>query len=258
MTRLPTSSESAASAIRFFGKPGGLIMVVLLLLAVECGEAKIRKNVHVPAIMKRLYMHKALDGCESPNPVFSILANGSPGSTTIEFNLTYGDNVDADRTRLSLDLPRACVAEARPPPEVELKATASGWTGTRQLRFRRRGASYSPRRRSGSNPGNGLCRRIKLYVEFRDMGWDKWVLAPGGYWAHQCDGRCVFPMSAKMNVTNHATVRSLVHSMVTAGVRAPCCVPVKLAPQNLLYIDSYGHVVLKTFPDMTVTDCGCR
>lgn len=116
----------------------------------------------------------------------------------------------------------------------------------------------SPRRRSGSSPGNGLCRRTKLYVEFRDMGWGEWIVAPTGYWAHQCEGSCAFPMSANMNVTNHAAVKSLMHSMTTAGVRAPCCVPVKLAPQNLLYIDSYDHVVLKTFPEMTVADCGCR
>ncbi|KAG0411579.1 hypothetical protein HPB47_011309 [Ixodes persulcatus] len=319
-----TRHEPGASlAIRLFARHAGLVVAALLCLSFGRAEVPLRERVHVPAIMKRLYEHRALEGCDSQSPVFSILANGSESSADsmiIDFNTTHDDNVNVERTRLSLDMPRECLVAPRPP--LELKATSSGWTGTRQLHFRRRGASYvapleaplsvingrlfqvtlsmneswvsscpmseasaslifnyprchhssrrrfrrhvkpdrhdSPRRRSGSSPGNGLCRRTKLYVEFRDMGWGEWIVAPTGYWAHQCEGSCAFPMSANMNVTNHAAVKSLMHSMTTAGVRAPCCVPVKLAPQNLLYIDSYDHVVLKTFPEMTVADCGCR
>ncbi|EEC13924.1 bone morphogenetic protein, putative [Ixodes scapularis] len=258
MQQFSTSPVPGASpAIRLFARHAGLVVAALLCLSFGRAEVPLRERVHVPAIMKRLYEHRALEGCDSQSPVFSILANGSADSMIIDFNTTHDDNVDVERTRLSLDMPRECLVAPRPP--LELKATSSGWTGTRQLHFRRRGASHkSPRRRSGSSPGNGLCRRTKLYVEFRDMGWGEWIVAPTGYWAHQCEGSCAFPMSANMNVTNHAAVKSLMHSMTTAGVRAPCCVPVKLAPQNLLYIDSYDHVVLKTFPEMTVADCGCR
>lgn len=90
------------------------------------------------------------------------------------------------------------------------------------------------------------------------MGWDEWVVAPNGFLAQQCEGRCLYPMGPHMNVTNHAAMRSLLYSMVHSGVREPCCVPVRLASQNILFLNSHGHVMLKTFPNMIVEDCGCR
>ncbi|VDP12398.1 unnamed protein product [Onchocerca flexuosa] len=61
---------------------------------------------------------------------------------------------------------------------------------------------------SASNKG---CRRRTLYVDFKDLGWQDWVIAPDGYHAYYCDGFCSFPLNNHMNATNHAIVQTLVH-----------------------------------------------
>ncbi|GFR06188.1 inhbe [Trichonephila clavata] len=34
------------------------------------------------------------------------------------------------------------------------------------------------------------CCRRKLYVYFKDLGWDKWIFCPSGYYANICKGSC--------------------------------------------------------------------
>lgn len=41
----------------------------------------------------------------------------------------------------------------------------------------------------------------------------EWVIAPDGYAAYYCDGKCSFPLNAQMNATNHAIVQTLVYLM---------------------------------------------
>uniref|UniRef100_A0A8B9KN04 Bone morphogenetic protein 6 n=1 Tax=Astyanax mexicanus TaxID=7994 RepID=A0A8B9KN04_ASTMX len=54
------------------------------------------------------------------------------------------------------------------------------------------------------------CRKHELYVSFRELGWQDWIIAPEGYAANYCDGECSFPLNAHMNATNHAIVQTLV------------------------------------------------
>ncbi|KAI3363134.1 hypothetical protein L3Q82_011782, partial [Scortum barcoo] len=53
------------------------------------------------------------------------------------------------------------------------------------------------------------CKKHELYVSFRDLGWQDWIIAPEGYAAFYCDGECSFPLNAHMNATNHAIVQTL-------------------------------------------------
>ncbi|XP_047664393.1 bone morphogenetic protein 6 isoform X5 [Tachysurus fulvidraco] len=54
------------------------------------------------------------------------------------------------------------------------------------------------------------CKKHELYVSFRDLGWQDWIIAPEGFAANYCDGECSFPLNAHMNATNHAIVQTLV------------------------------------------------
>ncbi|XP_013420459.1 growth/differentiation factor 10 isoform X2 [Lingula anatina] len=38
------------------------------------------------------------------------------------------------------------------------------------------------------------CGRRKLIVDFADIGWDQWIIAPKSFGAHYCSGECVFPL----------------------------------------------------------------
>lgn len=101
------------------------------------------------------------------------------------------------------------------------------------------------------------CRRHPLYVDFNDVGWHKWIIAPSGYDAYFCLGECRFPLADHMNSSSHAMVQTLVNS-VNGAVPRPCCVPTSLSPIALLYLDPQDRVVLKNYEDMVVEGCGCR
>ena len=101
------------------------------------------------------------------------------------------------------------------------------------------------------------CRRHDLYVDFSDVGWNDWIVAPPGYQAFYCHGECPFPLADHLNSTNHAIVQTLVNS-VDHRVPRPCCVPTQLSPISMLYLDETEKVVLKNYQEMVVEGCGCR
>ena len=38
--------------------------------------------------------------------------------------------------------------------------------------------------------GSTKCCREHLYVQFSEIGWDKWIISPDGYHAFYCKGSC--------------------------------------------------------------------
>uniref|UniRef100_A0A8C6WHX4 Bone morphogenetic protein 5 n=1 Tax=Neogobius melanostomus TaxID=47308 RepID=A0A8C6WHX4_9GOBI len=102
------------------------------------------------------------------------------------------------------------------------------------------------------------CKKHELYVSFRDLGWQDWIIAPEGYAAFYCDGECAFPLNAHMNATNHAIVQTLVHLMFPNNVPKPCCAPTKLNAISVLYFDDSSNVILKKYRNMVVRSCGCH
>ncbi|XP_046769150.1 bone morphogenetic protein 5 isoform X3 [Gallus gallus] len=102
------------------------------------------------------------------------------------------------------------------------------------------------------------CKKHELYVSFRDLGWQDWIIAPEGYAAFYCDGECSFPLNAHMNATNHAIVQTLVHLMFPDHVPKPCCAPTKLNAISVLYFDDSSNVILKKYRNMVVRSCGCH
>lgn len=115
----------------------------------------------------------------------------------------------------------------------------------------------APGRRHGKRPMRSICQRQPLYVDFSDVSWSDWIVAPPGYDAYYCAGECQFPMADHLNTTNHAIVQTLVNS-ISPSVPRPCCVPTQLSSIHLLYLDDQNKVVLKNYQDMTVVGCGCR
>ncbi|KAK3089186.1 hypothetical protein FSP39_001575 [Pinctada imbricata] len=114
-------------------------------------------------------------------------------------------------------------------------------------RFKRRGRRHA------------VCRRKPMYVSFEEINWDSWIIAPRGYQAYECTGRCYFPLSDHLSPTKHAIIQSLVHASKPRKVSRVCCVPTKLDPISILYIDEQGIVTYKyKYEGMVVSECGCR
>lgn len=122
-----------------------------------------------------------------------------------------------------------------------------------QRRARRASARNKLRRKDGKE----LCRRHELYVDFTEVGWNDWIVAPPGYKAYYCSGDCPFPLSDHLNSTNHAVVQTLMNSVHPLAVPKACCVPTSLNSMSMLYLDE-NKVVLKNYQDMAVLGCGCR
>ncbi|XP_017549836.1 growth/differentiation factor 6-A [Pygocentrus nattereri] len=102
------------------------------------------------------------------------------------------------------------------------------------------------------------CSRKPLHVNFKELGWDDWIIAPLDYEAYHCEGACDFPLRSHLEPTNHAIIQTLMNSMDPESTPPSCCVPSKLSPISILYIDSGNNVVYKQYEDMVVEQCGCR
>lgn len=142
-----------------------------------------------------------------------------------------------------------CHANGLHPP------TAAASESLDHLSRRRRASSDFPLR---GRPQS--CRRVPLFVDFDEIGWSGWIISPRGYNAYHCKGSCPFPLGVGLRATNHATVRSIMHTLKLPGedVGAPCCVPDRLQSISLLYFDDEENVVLKQYDDMVALSCGCH
>ncbi|KAL6094696.1 gdf10 [Pungitius sinensis] len=113
------------------------------------------------------------------------------------------------------------------------------------------------RRRQWSEPR--VCSRRYLRVDFADIGWSEWVLAPKAFDAYYCAGACGFPIPKVALPSNHATIQSIVRAVgIIPGVPEPCCVPEKMSPLSVLFLDTNRNMALKVYPGMSVDTCACR
>uniref|UniRef100_A0A3Q2U8F8 Growth differentiation factor 6a n=1 Tax=Fundulus heteroclitus TaxID=8078 RepID=A0A3Q2U8F8_FUNHE len=131
------------------------------------------------------------------------------------------------------------------------------------------GKGEKPRRRRRTAPSNRhgkrhgkkskyRCSKKALHVNFKELGWDDWIIAPLGYEAYHCEGACDFPLRSHLEPTNHAIIQTLMNSMDPNSTPPSCCVPTKLSPISILFTDSGNNVVYKQYEEMVVEQCGCR
>ncbi|KAJ8953833.1 hypothetical protein NQ318_006683 [Aromia moschata] len=130
-------------------------------------------------------------------------------------------------------------------------------TGREMTQIRRRRAVKRHNRGRGYEKREP-CSRHKMYVDFTEVGWSDWIVAPPGYDAYHCQGECNFPLPDHLNTTNHAIVQTLMNSVNPSKVPKTCCVPTQLNSISMLYLNDEGKVVLKNYKEMVVIGCGCR
>uniref|UniRef100_A0A8C8RAP8 Bone morphogenetic protein 10 n=1 Tax=Pelusios castaneus TaxID=367368 RepID=A0A8C8RAP8_9SAUR len=117
---------------------------------------------------------------------------------------------------------------------------------------------YDSTARIRRNAKGNYCKRTPLYIDFKEIGWDSWIIAPTGYEAYECRGVCSYPLTEHVTPTKHAIVQTLVHLKNPQKASKVCCVPTKLDPISILYLDG-GVVTYKfKYEGMAVSECGCR
>ncbi|XP_062307865.1 southpaw isoform X1 [Osmerus eperlanus] len=102
-----------------------------------------------------------------------------------------------------------------------------------------------------------LCRKVDMWVDFEQIGWNEWIVYPKRYNAFRCEGECPTPVDESFQPTNHAYMQSLLRLYHPERVSCPSCVPTRLSPLSMLYYEN-DDVVLRHHEDMIVEECGCH
>lgn len=121
------------------------------------------------------------------------------------------------------------------------------------------------------------CRKMDFYVNFFELGWDKWIIYPKVFNAHICRGTCALPLTltsrkrkqnssssssiipSLIQVTNHAQIMSILeYKHPETNRQMTKCVSTKLKPLTVIFLDDLGRIKTKQYQDMIVEECGCR
>lgn len=58
-----------------------------------------------------------------------------------------------------------------------------------------------------------LCRRVDMWVDFDQIGWNEWIVHPKRYNAYRCEGECPVPLDEAFKPTNHAYMQVRISSL---------------------------------------------
>ncbi|XP_004680732.1 PREDICTED: growth/differentiation factor 2 [Condylura cristata] len=183
----------------------------------------------------------------SKNLPFFVIFSNDRSNGTKETRLELREMIGHEQESVIKELPKSNPVEAGEDKEEEEALEAHVATGS----------SLARRKRSAG--ASNHCQKTSLRVNFEDIGWDSWIIAPKEYDAYECKGGCFFPLADDVTPTKHAIVQTLVHLKFPMKVGKACCVPTKLSPISILYKDDMGVPTLKYhYEGMSVAECGCR
>lgn len=102
------------------------------------------------------------------------------------------------------------------------------------------------------------CRRTSLKVNFKEIGWDSWIIAPPEYDAFECRGLCYHPLTDESTPSKHALIQTLMNIRNPKKANMACCVPIKLDPISVMYQENGRLTIRYLYEEMKVAECGCR
>nr|XP_015797604.2 inhibin subunit beta Aa [Nothobranchius furzeri] len=106
-----------------------------------------------------------------------------------------------------------------------------------------------------------VCCKRQFYVNFKDIGWNDWIIAPSGYHANYCEGDCPSHVAsiAGSTLSFHSTVISHYRMRGYSPFQnlRSCCVPTRLRAMSMLYYNEEQKIIKKDIQNMIVEDCGC-
>ena len=122
----------------------------------------------------------------------------------------------------------------------------------------------APWKNVGFTPGKGqrevdTCRKVySSYISFKDLGLSEEIIAPVGFNAFQCKGKCSSTQRKKF--PNRSSLMALLEKKTGIKVDDEArCVPTKLRPiKSVLLFDKNNKIVVRKFDEVVVEECGCK
>ncbi|VDL62586.1 unnamed protein product [Nippostrongylus brasiliensis] len=96
----------------------------------------------------------------------------------------------------------------------------------------------------GAEEKKAMCQKRGLAVDFKELGWGRWVIAPASFEAGFCSGTCPTPLP-----------KTLLQSPTMAPV---CCSPQSSRSLTVFYRDELGRSTVRNFEDMIIEACTCQ
>lgn len=102
------------------------------------------------------------------------------------------------------------------------------------------------------------CCKKSLYISFKMLQWDDWIIAPQGYFANYCMGDCSRRGRTPDTFSKFHThvIEEYKNRNLSATIQQ-CCAPSKLAAMSLIYFDQDLNIIKTDLPNMIVDECGC-
>ncbi|OCT92859.1 inhibin beta B chain [Xenopus laevis] len=118
---------------------------------------------------------------------------------------------------------------------------------------------HATKRSLNCDQNSNLCCRKDYYVDFKDIGWNDWIIKPEGYQINYCMGLCPMHIAGApgMAASFHTTVFNLIKANNIQTTVNSCCVPTKRRPLSILYFDRNNNILKTDIADMIVEACGC-
>lgn len=188
--------------------------------------------------------------------------SGSGRGSCLDVSVSIGDNTSAALIVFSNDLgsrKREAKKELKEMilhEEETIFSSGPDWHGGYQVPNKIPENVHARRKRRQAE-GN-YCRKTSLKVNFRDIGWDKWIVAPPEYDAFECRGLCYHPLTDEMTPSKHALIQTLVNLRNPKKANMACCVPIKLDPITVMYQENGQITIRHVYEEMKVAECGCR
>ncbi|WKY07410.1 hypothetical protein Q1695_007116 [Nippostrongylus brasiliensis] len=107
----------------------------------------------------------------------------------------------------------------------------------------------------GAEEKKAMCQKRGLPVDFKELGWGRWVIAPASFEAGFCSGTCPTPLPKEVHPSNHALLQTLLQSPTMAPV---CCSPQSSRSLTVFYRDELGRSTVRNFEDMIIDACTCQ
>ncbi|XP_078390627.1 inhibin beta B chain-like [Cetorhinus maximus] len=153
-----------------------------------------------------------------------------------------------------------CIDMSRTSMILDINSKAQQAFLVSQIRVSKKNSHIQKRGIECMEKSNYCCRKT-FFVNFRDIGWDDWIIMPSGYNANYCLGNCAphiagapdFASSFHSIVTNLHKLNGFSPSLAVNS----CCIPTKKNALSMLYFDENGRIIKEDIPDMIVEECGC-